>query len=377
MAKNFYFGVNNVARKTKKAYIGIDGIARKIKKAYIGVDNKARLFYSSLPNITGIARSGLGATTVGNYALFAGGLISQNIMGSSISKEVMAIDTSFVQSYPEVLSTTRNYVSAVTLGNYALIASQSSTTLDVYDSSLTKVSISVENLSGATSSWYPTVTTVGNYALFVSGSYADAYDLSLTKTKPSALSKSRIAMGATTVGNYALFAGGYSGSNDSFANVDAYNDSLTKKTVSNGLTNARYLLGATTVGNYALFAGGWNYTNAGTVNYVESYNSSLAKRTVTELTGGSSLLTSVTINGNALFAGGRTAQIKIGSITTYNKTNRICRYDTSLTKKDDVYLSENKERLAGAVLGNYAIFLGGAIGTGLDSFSSKVDIFEF
>lgn len=47
MAKGFYVGVDNKARKAKKMYVGVDGKARKIKKVYIGVDGKARLCYSS------------------------------------------------------------------------------------------------------------------------------------------------------------------------------------------------------------------------------------------------------------------------------------------------------------------------------------------
>lgn len=46
MAKGFYVGVDNKARKAKKMYVGIDGKARKIKKVYIGVDGKARLCYT-------------------------------------------------------------------------------------------------------------------------------------------------------------------------------------------------------------------------------------------------------------------------------------------------------------------------------------------
>lgn len=42
---NIYFGVNNVARKVKKAYFGVNNVARKIKKVYIGINNVARLVW--------------------------------------------------------------------------------------------------------------------------------------------------------------------------------------------------------------------------------------------------------------------------------------------------------------------------------------------
>lgn len=46
MAKAMYIGVDNKARKVKKAYIGVDGKARKVKKIYVGVNGVARLCWS-------------------------------------------------------------------------------------------------------------------------------------------------------------------------------------------------------------------------------------------------------------------------------------------------------------------------------------------
>ena len=45
-----YVGVNNIARRTKRAYIGVNNIARRIKKIYVGdANNKARLTYVCYP----------------------------------------------------------------------------------------------------------------------------------------------------------------------------------------------------------------------------------------------------------------------------------------------------------------------------------------
>ena len=104
-------------------------------------------------------------------------------------------------------------------------------------------------------------TTVGNYALFGGGwgsgnakfSTVDAYNTSLTRTTPTALSVERGASAATTVGNYALFGGGYG--SDPLSTVDAYDTSLTRTTPT-ALSVARSYFAATTVGNYALFGGG-------------------------------------------------------------------------------------------------------------------------
>ena len=48
MAKKFYIGIENKARKMIKGYIGINGKARRIKKIYIGVNNIARLCYEKI-----------------------------------------------------------------------------------------------------------------------------------------------------------------------------------------------------------------------------------------------------------------------------------------------------------------------------------------
>ena len=85
MAKGTYIGVDGVARKVKKGYIGVDGIARKIKKAYIGIGGVARPcwgggleYYGTITPLSE-AKWEVKATTVGDYALFAGGNGSQTI----------------------------------------------------------------------------------------------------------------------------------------------------------------------------------------------------------------------------------------------------------------------------------------------------------
>ena len=88
----------------------------------------------------------------------------------------------------------------------------------------------------------------------------DAYNASLTRSTPTALSVARGDLAATSVGNYALFGGGYDATPDStkaYSTVDAYNASLTRS-VPTTLAAASGGPDATTVGNYALFAGGYN-----------------------------------------------------------------------------------------------------------------------
>ena len=74
---------------------------------------------------------------------------------------------------------------------------------------------------------YLTATSVGNYALFGGGdgdtitATVDAYDASLTRTTATPLSEARAYLTATSVGNYALFGGGYR-SSTYYNTVDAY-----------------------------------------------------------------------------------------------------------------------------------------------------------
>ena len=135
MAKKTYIGVNNVARQVKKVYIGVNGVARKVKKIYIGVANIARqvfgggeLRYYGTATSLSEARKYLAATSVGNYALFGGG----------DSSTVDAYDTSLTRSTPTALSVARESLAVASVGNYALFgggfysSSEGSSTVDAY-----------------------------------------------------------------------------------------------------------------------------------------------------------------------------------------------------------------------------------------------------
>ena len=110
-------------------------------------------------------------------------------------------------------------------------------------------------------------TSVGNYALFAGGSgnsnVVDAYDTSLTRSTPTALSVARRSLAGASVRAYALFAGG-SASGDASNVVDAYDTSLTRSTPTS-LSAARENLTGASVGGYALFAGGYASDNASNV----------------------------------------------------------------------------------------------------------------
>ena len=178
--------------------------------------NNFKAYYDTLihstPTVLSIARSGLSATNVGDYALFAGGYTWGD---ASYSNVVDAYDTSLTRTTPTSLSQSRSGLSATSVGDYALFAGG-----DVNSSTRSNV--------------------------------VDAYTSSLVRSTPTVLSIARNSLSATSVGDYALFAGGYSGSKNSV--VDAYDTSLTRTTPTK-LSQARSDLTGASVGDYALFAG--------------------------------------------------------------------------------------------------------------------------
>lgn len=213
------------------------------------------------------------ATSVGSYAVFYGGLLST---GSSTAK-AYAYNISLTQSTPSVdsINGKKWCHAATTIGGYALFGGgnsgshqsgwTNSSVVYAFNSSLTRSTPTALSVAR----YYLSATTVGDYALFGGGyvynsadsAVVDAYNTSLTRSTPTALSKARRALAATSVGTYALFGGGITASGSievsgtNSAVVDAYDISLTRTTPT-ALNTARQFLAATSIGNYALFGGG-------------------------------------------------------------------------------------------------------------------------
>ena len=169
--------------------------------------------------------SQLAATTVGGYALFGGGYGATKSYGSSTKLAIVtAFNKSLTKSTPTAFDVARYALAATTVGNYAIFAggNVTSSNVDIYDTSLTKTTLTMVDHSVQ----YLAATTVGSYALFAGGWYNNGlktvhvYDESLTKTQGANLNVGRQGLTAATVGNYALFAGGEA--NGWFNTVDAY-----------------------------------------------------------------------------------------------------------------------------------------------------------
>lgn len=365
MAKKAYIGVDGVARKIKKGYIGIDDKARKIKKAYIGVGGVARPcwpsgeveYYGTLDNAPlSVARGGLAATTVGNYALFGGGATLDSVS----SKVVDAYSNTLTRSTPTALTTAAVYLAATTIGSYALFGggitngangTSRTATVNAYNASLTKEA-TVTSLSGSSKGLGRlAATSIGNYALFGGGyidgstnsANVDAYNASLTQSQPQeALQRGRAQMGATSNGAYAIFG---SGTNEK--STDAYDASLTH-IIASDVPSKQQDGGATSVGVYALFGGGGGNTNPTTA--VNAFNRSLTLTYAPELTVARNGLAATTVGDFAIFGCGRPSGSSFSAV--------VDAYDSSLTRTNPTQMG-NTFRNAATSVGSYALFAGG------------------
>ena len=205
---------------------------------YVTVNFDLPAFKRTSPTELSQARYNLAATTIGDYALFGGGYYYSSGVGYYRYATVDAYNTSLTRTTPTELSQARSGLAATTVGNYALfgggVSSSYSAVVDAYDTSLTRttpteLSQARDGLTATTVARTGGSSPQSSYALFGGGYassfnyYSDvvaAYDTSLTRTTPTELSQARNSLTATTVGNYALFGGGYNGSRLNI--VDAY-----------------------------------------------------------------------------------------------------------------------------------------------------------
>lgn len=365
MAKAVYYGIGDVARKVKKMYYGVNGVARKVKKGYIGVNGVARLFFSgegklSLYGMVGSTTGSRGqypaATTLGNHVLATGGNTGSNNKGD-------AIDTSLTITALPTMAYGRTRHAGATAGNYALFAcgwagdedsdgdQVYTNTVDVYDSSLTRLSPItggdfVRSLGGA---------SAGTNAVFAGGyrsgsstmqarDSAWAISSTLTRTTLTKFSIGKREMGSATFRNYAVFGPG-SSRYGLTTSVDIYDDSLTKLSTVPYASGVGSSCGAAVAGGnaYVIFGGGDLDVYDGT-NTAVAFDASFTKITISTLSFSHYDVPATSAGDFAIFS--------IGLQTTA--------YDANLTKSQpERYTSRNNTRTWAKPLGDYALFGGG------------------
>jgi len=212
-----YFGVGTSLNKAKYNPAAITGVNYALfgggggsyatwASAYSSIDAYDEyLTHSNVKNYLTEARTRLGAATTGNYALFAGGHGSNETAYATVE----AYDESLTRSLPEELCVNRYNLGSASVGNYALFgggiyASSGTTYVDAYDTSLTH-SRPTPFLSKEE---WPSAVANSAYAIFYGENSITAYDKNLVRT---ALAKdSTVSNPAVRAGNYALFLGRYS-----------------------------------------------------------------------------------------------------------------------------------------------------------------------
>lgn len=380
MAKKAYIGVDNKARKVKKIYIGVNNIARKVKKAYIGIGGVARpcfsggelAYYGKIADMpTNYAPNE--AATVGNYALFVGD--SNNSAYGGVTPRTDAYNTALTQVSVTALpqyhgsNSQDTNIAATTVGNYALFAgggdedAVETDIVDAYDASLTLTTVtSLSQPRGGAGA-----ITHNGYAMFAGGlnysEYGDAsgsdvvdiYNSSLTLSTNWLSQYMYGQVAAATVGNYALFAG-QSGEYDtadevwyeySSCNVEGFDRSLTSVYSQNTFSiNARNR-DATTIGNYALFVGGYA---DGYLSVVEAVDSSLTVVSAPSLPYQSSDTVAVTLGDYAI--------VRADAWGASNCPEVTLTYNSSLTQEIAPASELSWVRGAVTTVGDYALFMG-------------------
>ena len=383
MAKQLDVGVSNVARKGKKGWCGVGDKARKIKKMWIGDANgKARLFFSGGELVyhgmidypaDKAVKYGVGLT-FHDRAFFCG----------NVRFPVM-YDKSLTGSYDVVGNVTTNarylYLSGTVLGERAIFvggvdSGVSGTEIDdawVYDSSFT-----LTKITPATKPGYGRVSaSVGDYAIFggphgnnTIGSEGDVYDKAFTKVDMGSNFYISNPHGcATTLDDYALFVYGRSGTTSTTSMLICFDSSLTKNSMQIETGAPLWYASMLTLGDYAILAGGSSSNTVSAVGSasrsqagVYAIDKSLTMQVLSSLSAPRTNMAEAVLGEYALFMGG-------GAGTPVSAVVDI--YDKSLTHSIGTPLSSARVCASAASIGEYCVIVGGCETSSVDVVSAE------
>jgi len=277
------------------------------------------------------ARDLIGVTAVGNFVLFAGGRSSLGV-----SRFVDVLDTQTMNWTTANLTLARAAIMATTVGDYAIFAGggfldpmgiiMPSDVVDIYDASMGLLPDNPAAWSIAPPLCLArgggAATTAGTQAIFAGGTdnilggnfFADVdiYDASVGPPSNTAawstamLSQPRAWLSATAVDGLAYFGGGQAagvgGGTAASAVLDIYDASTGLWTIS-ALSQARSYLAATSLGNTVLFAGGLDGGSCPS-DVVDLINVGTDWATAVVLPNARFDLCATSFDGKAMFAGG-------------------------------------------------------------------------
>ncbi len=301
-----------------------------------------------------LARDLMGATSVGHFAIFAGGRDADNIRRDEVD-----IYNAQTDEWEETtLSEARLSLGATSVGHLALFAgganlSGASDVVDIYNAQTG--GWTTTQLSQARNG--PEATSIGHLALFAGGNIGstssdvvDIYNAQTDGWTTAQLSLARYSIEATSVGHLAIFAGGDTGGSTSSDVVDIYNAQTGQWTTAQ-LSEARSRPAATSVGHLALFAGG----NTGATSYsdvVDIYNAQTGQWTTAQLSQARGSLAAMSVGHLALFAGG-------GNRDGYSDVVDI--YNAQTDEWTTTHISEARTGPAATSVGHLVLFAGGFI----------------
>ena len=327
------------------------------------------------------------------YVLFGGG----GHGSFSAVVDVFKVDgdtLSAVTDHGLALSEARGYPAAASCGNYILFAGGWGffDTVDVFHVTASGVeAVTGHGLSLSEARAELAAARVGNYIVFGggwNGSFSAVVDvfkvdgdtLSAVTDHGLALSEARDTLAAASCGNYILFAGGekQTGVSSSVIDIFKVNSDGTFETVTHNLSlsQARRGLAAARVGNYIVFGGGWNdYSSPEYFDTVDVFHvTANGIEAVTDhglsLSAPRGGLAAATIGNHVLFAGGWDATDSESNVVDVFK---VTENGVEAVTGHGLSLSQPRADLAGASIGNYAVFAGGYAN---DSYFNTVDVFQ-
>lgn len=251
------------------------------------------------------------ATAVGGLALFA-----------ACSPELVQVYDSLSGSWSTApLSVARSRLGATSVGTLALfggglVVNDASDVVDVYDAATD--SWTTATLSEARAS--PAAASTGRFAVFAGGwqglgNPSDAVDIfdSLTGEWSTAhLSQARRDLAAASVGSKILIGGGNTAHNVSDT-IDVF-DTVAGTWSTARLSRPRFSLAAVTVGTHVVFAGGLGPNAQGAndpSDTVDIYDDATGRWTTASLSAPGGGITGVALSGRAMFASGSSRVVDI------------------------------------------------------------------
>lgn len=213
------------------------------------------------------------------------------------------------------------------------------------------------------------VSTKGTKTMFVNYGSWELYDVNTFNSTTGLISLGRNAIRVASVNNIAYFGGGQYGS---FAdpvytkNVDIYNFNTNTWTL-NKLSKAREVGAAASIGNKILFAGGRDAINM--YNTVDIFNANTGVRTTAKLSKARTDI-AVAVNGSkVVFAGGWFFDF------SFNRpaSNAVDIYDAATGTWSQATLSQKRQGISVASVGNKIVFGGGVPNSGG---TNAVDIYD-